>query len=73
MFRVFRIFQLPGGYLMSYLLVGLVMVECRLSGGYCYSRDLLENLVVELVVLVLGEYLLGMDDIVRRSCSEITK
>ena len=54
-------------------LVGLVMVECRLSGGYCYSRDLLENLVVELVVLVLGEYLLGMDDIVRRSCSEITK
>ena len=60
----FGIFQLPGGYLMSccpscpvapvvvkVALVGLVMVECRLSGGYCYSRDLLENLVVELVVL----------------------
>ena len=65
------------------VLVGLVMLECRLSGGYlmyCFtSLDLLENLVVKvaLVGLVMVEYLLrimaSQNDVVRRSCSEITK
>ena len=60
---MFRIGRLSGGYLM-----------------YCFSSlDLLENLVVKvaLVGLVMVEYLLrimaSQNDVVRRSCSEITK